>query len=172
MSQGYELIFLVLVPASLFDLWQYRVPNALHGAALIISLIGRLETQGMAGVYFWFLGIIIPFFICYFFYRCHMLGASDGKLFSVTGSFVGSTAVLHIMLYSLFAGAVMAVGKIILYRNGISRFRHFFQYISQNRDSRKQNPYYDKKRDGIEGVIPFSVAISAGVLWYFYRNYW
>lgn len=172
MSQGYELIFLVLVPASLFDLWQYRVPNALHGAALIVSLIGRLETQGIAGIHFWFLGIIIPFFICYMFYRCHMLGASDSKLLSVTGSFVGSTAVLWILLYSLFAGAVMAAGKMILYRNGIDRFRYFFQYISQSRENRKQNPYYDKKRDGSEGVIPYSVAISVAVLWYFYRNVW
>ena len=60
MSQGYELIFLVLVPATLFDLWQYRVPNALHGAALIISLIRRLEMQGVQGLAPWFLGILIP----------------------------------------------------------------------------------------------------------------
>ena len=33
MTLVYELIFLVLVPASLFDLWQYRVPNALCFAA-------------------------------------------------------------------------------------------------------------------------------------------
>ena len=41
MTLVYELIFLVLVPASLFDLWQYRVPNALCFAALVISLIGK-----------------------------------------------------------------------------------------------------------------------------------
>lgn len=38
MTLVYELIFLVLVPASLFDLWQYRVPNALCFAALVIAL--------------------------------------------------------------------------------------------------------------------------------------
>ena len=46
MTLVYELIFLVLVPASLFDLWQYRVPNALCFAALVISLgqdIGRRD---------------------------------------------------------------------------------------------------------------------------------
>ena len=42
MTLVYELIFLVLVPASLFDLWQYRVPNALCFAALVISLIGHI----------------------------------------------------------------------------------------------------------------------------------
>lgn len=170
MSQSCELIFLVLVPASLFDMWQYRVPNALHGAALMISLIGRLETQGITGLLPWFLGIILPFFICYFLYRCHMLGASDSKLFSVVGSFMGYRAVLWIMLYSLFTGAFLAVGKILLYRNGRSRFRYFFSYISQDRYNRKQNPYYDRKRDGDEGVIPFSIAISTAVLWFLCTN--
>lgn len=167
MSQGCELIFLVLVPASLFDLWQYRVPNALHGAALIISLIRRLQTQGVTGLFPWFLGIIIPFMICYLFYRCHMLGASDSKLFSVIGSFTGCEMVLRIMLYSLFTGAVMAVIKLILHRNALSRFRHFFHYVSLGKN-RKQNPYYDRKRDGDDGIIPFSIAISVAVLWCLY----
>lgn len=56
MTLVYELIFLVLVPASLFDLWQYRVPNALCFAALVISLyrpsgqdIGRRVLSGLQG---------------------------------------------------------------------------------------------------------------------------
>lgn len=168
MSQSYELIFLVLVPASLFDLWQYRVPNALHGAALLISLIGRFETQGLTGVLPWLSGIIIPFIICFIFYRCHVLGASDSKLLSVVGSFLGSTAVLRIMYDSLFAGAVMAVVKMILHRNMLSRFRHFFQFFLQCGENKNRSPYYDKKRDGEEAVIPFSVAISLAVLYELY----
>ena len=50
MTLVYELIFLVLVPASLFDLWQYRVPNALCFAALVISLIGHLDRISAAGI--------------------------------------------------------------------------------------------------------------------------
>ena len=52
MTLVYELIFLVLVPASLFDLWQYRVPNALCFAALVISLIGHLDRISAAGISF------------------------------------------------------------------------------------------------------------------------
>ncbi len=168
MSQGYELIFLVLVPASLFDLWQYRVPNEVHGAALLISLIRRLELQGFSGLIPWFLGIIIPFFISYPFYRCRVLGASDSKLFSVVGSFLGCMSVLRVMVISLLAGAVMAVGKMILYHNGRRRFLYFFHYISKGREYQKKHPYYDKQRDGVEGVIPYSIAISAAVLWCVY----
>ena len=170
MSQGYELIFLVLVPASLFDLWQYRVPNALHGAALITSLIRRLEMQGIQGLAPWFLGILIPFIISYMLYRCHVIGASDSKLFSVIGSFLGSTATLRIMLFSLFTGAVMAVTKMIICHSAGRRFRYFFQYISQRPKFHRCNPYYDRERDGDEGVIPYSIAISVAVLWYLSRT--
>ena len=56
MTLVYELIFLVLIPASLFDLWQYRVPNALCFAALVISLIGHLDRISAAGISFWLAG--------------------------------------------------------------------------------------------------------------------
>ena len=169
MSQGYELIFLVLVPASLFDLWQYLVPNALHGAALIISLIRHLETQGIQGLSPWFLGILIPFLISYLLYRCHVIGASDSKLFSVIGSFLGYDAALRILFFSFFTGAVMAVAKMIVCHSAGRRFRYFFQYISQKQNSHVCNAYYDRKRDGDEGIIPYSIAISLAVLWYLCR---
>lgn len=168
MFPGYELLFLVLVPASLFDLWRYQVPNVLHGSALIISLIRRLETQGIAGLLPWFLGIIIPFILCYFFYRCRMLGAADSKLYSVVGSFIGARAVLRVMIVSLLIGAVMAIIKILMYQNGASRFRHFYHYVSQSVSNRRLGPYYDKEKDGNEGIIPFSIAISVAVLWCVY----
>lgn len=44
MTLVYELIFLVLVPASLFDLWQYRVPNALCFAALCDKPLSAIWT--------------------------------------------------------------------------------------------------------------------------------
>lgn len=169
MSQGYELIFLVLVPASLFDLWQYRVPNALHGAALIISLIGHLEIQGIQGLAPWFLGILIPFFCSYLLYRCHVIGASDSKLFSVIGSFLGSAAALHIIVFSIFPGAIMAVAKMLLCHSVKRRFRYFFQYYFQGKRFHQDNLYYVRERDGEEGVIPYSIAISVAVLWYLCR---
>lgn len=63
---GSEWILLVLLPASLFDIWRYRVPNALVIAALVISLVRHVEMQGLIGVGLWFIGIIVPFFLTYF----------------------------------------------------------------------------------------------------------
>ena len=127
MTLVYELIFLVLVPASLFDLWQYRVPNALCFAALVISLIGHLDRISAGGISFWLAGIIIPFSVSFIFYVCHVFGASDSKLISVIGAFLGFRAALRILVYSIFVGAIMALFKMIWRKNMFRRFRYLFQ---------------------------------------------
>ena len=152
MTLVYELIFLVLVPASLFDLWQYRVPNALCFAALVISLIGHLDRISAGGISFWLAGIIIPFSVSFIFYVCHVFGASD-------------SAALRILVYSIFVGAIMALFKMIWRKNMFRRFRYLFQFIKSDKKTRNKNPYYDMRRDGEDGVIPFCIAISIAALW-------
>lgn len=161
---GSELFLLVLLPASLFDILRYKVPNALIVSALLISLIRRLEVQGLTGIYPWLTGIIIPFILCYIFYRCRMLGASDSKMFSVVGSFVGIRLLLDIMVVSLLIGAVMAVSKMILRKNFIRRFRRLSNYVICCMQEKKMKPYYDRDCEGEDGIIPFTVAISLAVL--------
>ena len=147
MTLVYELIFLVLVPASLFDLWRYRVPNALCFAALVISLIGHLDRISAGGISFW------------------LAGASDSKLISVIGAFLGFRAALRILVYSIFVGAIMALFKMIWRKNMFRRFRYLFQFIKSDKKTRNKNPYYDMRRDGEDGVIPFCIAISIAALW-------
>ncbi len=125
-----EIFFFFLLTASLFDISQYRVPNTLFVLILIISLFGRLEAQGLFGLWLWLGGIIIPFVLCYLLYRCRMFGASDCKMFSVIGSFAGVYLCLKIMALSLFVGSVMAAAKMIHRKNFKSRFRHLFNYAA------------------------------------------
>lgn len=133
-------------------------------SALLISLIRRLEVQGLTGIYPWLTGIIIPFILCYFFYRCRMLGASDSKMFSVVGSFVGIRLVLKIMVVSLFIGAVMAVVKMIIRNNFTRRFRQLSNYVIRCMKEKRITAYYDRNCEGEDGIIPFTVAISLAVL--------
>lgn len=165
MFTGYELIFLLLVPASLFDLWRYRVPNALYGAILILSLFRQFEVQGLYGICLWLTGIIIPFILCFWFVRRRMFGAADSKLFSVVGSMAGISTILEIMLFSLLFGAVMAVGKLLIYRNGRACVCRIVRYIRGIQHSNSTPTYYDREVEGEGGIIPFTVAISLAVLW-------
>lgn len=164
MTLVYELIFLVLVPASLFDLWQYRVPNALCFAALVISLIGHLDRISAGGISFWLAGIIIPFSVSFIFYVCHVFGASDSKLISVIGAFLGFRAALRILVYSILVVPLWRCLR-CLRKICFSRFRYLFQFIKSDKKTRNKNPYYDMRRDGEDGVIPFCIAISIAALW-------
>ena len=159
------IIFFVLLIASLFDLSCYRVPNAFLASALCISLFRHLQLQGVCGVCPWLLGMIIPFMICYVLYRCRMLGASDIKLFSVIGSFVGLRLLCSIMVTSLFFGAAMAAVKMICRKNIFCRSRQLSNYVVCIMQTGKLKPYYDRKKEGEDGIIPFTVAISLAALY-------
>ena len=95
----YELVLLVLLPASLFDLSRYRIPNAVPVAGLIISLTRHLELQGITGFRLWLMGSIVPFILVYILFRLGVFGASDGKLAAAIGGFVGLPGILFILIY-------------------------------------------------------------------------
>lgn len=120
--------------------------------------------QGVYGILPWFVGIFVPFILCYTLYRCRMLGASDSKMYSVIGSFVGLRLLCSIMVVSLILGAAMAIGKMILRNNFRSRFWHLFNYVCCCVQEKKMLQYYDRKQDDDDGIIPFIVAISLAVL--------
>lgn len=97
-----------------------------------------------------------------------MLGASDVKLFSVIGSFAGVQRICLIMVTALFFGAAMAVVKIIFQKNFRRRFRHLFNYTKNCIQEKKLLTYYDWEKEGEDGVIPFTIAISlAAICWIF-----
>ena len=160
----YIFVFLVLLPASLFDLSRYRIPNGLLVAGLLISLIRRLELQGLNGVWPWLAGMVFPLFIGFFLYRWRMFGASDGKLMAVAGSYVGVPGIFTVLFFSLLAGAVFSIVKLIVCGNIRERWLRLRSYGMQVIHSGRMIPYYDRKKEGDEGVIPFGVAIGFGTL--------
>lgn len=93
-----------------------------------------------------------------------MMGASDSKMFSVIGSFVGLRLLCSIMVVSLFLGAAMAIGKMILRNNFRSRFRRLFNYAACCVQEKRIIKYYDREQEGDDGIIPFVVAISLATL--------
>lgn len=158
------VLFLILVIASLCDISCYRVPNMLFVPAFIFSLFRHFSLQGFFGIIPWLAGAVVPFILCYTLYRCRMLGASDSKMYSVIGSFVGLRLLFSIMAVSLVLGAAMAIGKMIFRNNFRSRFRRLFNYVCCCVQEKKMTPYYDRKQDDDDGIIPFIVAISLAVL--------
>ena len=98
-----------------------------------------------------------------------MIGASDVKLLSVIGSFVGFYRICSIMAAALFFGAAMAIVKMILRKNFSRRFRRLFNYVFNCIQEKKLLTYYDRKKEGEDGVIPFTIAISLATLYCLYK---
>jgi len=160
-----EFLVAILLVASLCDLYEYRVPNILLGPGLVAGLTYRLIYEGWAGGLSWLMGLILPVILLFILYVMGALGASDLKLLSLVGSLVGVKTLLPIMVGALLLGALMSLVKMICQRNMSERFLHFFNYVNacvKNRTVEKN--YYDMKRHGTGGVIPFGVAISLSTI--------
>ena len=160
----YIFVFLVLLPASLFDLSRYRIPNAFLVAGLFISLFRRLELQGLNSVWSWLAGMIIPLTLYFILFRLRMFGASDGKLMAVVGSYVGVPGVFFVLFYSLIIGAFLSLIKMLILHNVSERWLRLRSYVGEVINTGNVSGYYDRKRDGESGVIPFGVAIGFGTL--------
>lgn len=145
------------------------MPNALIIAALIISLIRHFDAQGFFGVCPWLIGTVVPFILTFIFFKLRMFGASDVKIFSVVGSFTGVRTALQIMAVSLFAGAVMAVIAVVMRKNLRRRLSALHRYICECAKERKWKTYYDREREGDDGIIPFTVAITFAAILCLYR---
>ena len=161
-----EFIFLVLLPASLFDLSRYTIPNEVCVAGLIISLIRHLESQGLTGVWPWLAGMVIPLFLYFILWRLRVFGAADGKLLAVCGSYVGLQGVFFVLFFSLIAGAFLSIIKMIVHKNVMERMRYVFTYARAVRTSGRLQKYTSVVSRGEDAVIPFGIAIALGLIIY------
>lgn len=158
------MIFLIYLPITLYDLYRYRIPNSLILAGYLVSLCHNICLSGMAGIGTFFLNLCIPLVVCLFFYCLRMLGAGDIKLYSLISSYYGFHFCGRVMLISLFLGAILSICKMIHEKNGIQRFQYFFQYVRKVMVVKKRIPYYDRKNQGEDAIIPFSLCISLAAI--------
>lgn len=153
-----------MIPASLSDMYYYKVSNGVILIGLSISFLLRIEHQGPMGIWYWALGLLLPFFLCFILYLFRMIGASDIKLFSVIGSCYSLSFLLHVIVISFFVGGVFSLIQLIQKRYLLMRFLKLSDYISQTLKDKKIKPYYEPDRDEKDGIIPFAVMISIAFL--------
>lgn len=93
-----------------------------------------------------------------------MFGAGDIKLFSIIYSYYTIQFGVKVMIVSLLIGALFSVTKMFLQKSFIRRFRHFSEYIKNLAAGKAGAAYYDLKKCGDEGVIPFTICITLAVI--------
>ncbi|WP_458526210.1 A24 family peptidase [Onishia taeanensis] len=109
MIEAISLIALVLV-ASLFDVYQRRIPNLLimAGAAMGILLQGMLA--GPSGVLAALFGLGVGLAVLLPGYLMGFTGAGDVKLMAAVGGFLGVKGVLMAAIFSIGVGGMIALG--------------------------------------------------------------
>lgn len=156
------MIFLVLLPAAICDLYCYRVPHIIIIMGLGLSLYHNFITYGLVGTVYFLAGCIIPLIVCSFFYLLRMFGAADIKLISIISSYYSFIFGARVVFYALLAGALFSTLKILRKRSLFRRFLYFSSYIKQVYREKKLIPYYASRDWEEEAVIPFSVCILFG----------
>lgn len=108
---SYLLLFLslILLLASIFDLSQRRIPNALTFPAMVTGIVYWTFLNGMEGFMHGTGGLSLGIGILLVFYLKGMMGAGDVKLLGAVGSFLGPHGVFHAFLYSAIIGGLYAL---------------------------------------------------------------
>jgi len=157
-----ELIILMSL-ALISDIKTYKIKNKIVYPFTLIGLMTNLYSNGLEGLLFSLKGMIIPVLLLIIFFALRMLGAGDIKLFSAIGAIMGLGFVLQAIIYSFLTGGVIALLIIIARKNGMKRFKYFFQYLKSCFLTVSILPYTDfnDKNDG--GKFRFTFAIIGGV---------
>ena len=105
------IIFLsvVLIIAAIIDMRTYRIPNLLTYPAMLAALLYHTVTNGLNGLSFSLLGLLVGillFGIPFFF---GLMGAGDAKLMGAVGAVLGTRGVLNASLFTAVAGGVFAL---------------------------------------------------------------
>ncbi|MGI9273992.1 MAG: A24 family peptidase [Endozoicomonas sp.] len=103
-------VLLLLVIATVFDLFQHRIPNMLLLSGLAVALVLQYQTAQLAGLGQAMVGLLAGFlcFLPAYLFR-KVMGAGDVKLLAVVGAFIGPAAVAFSAVYTVIAGGVLAL---------------------------------------------------------------
>ena len=90
-----------------------RISNRLIVSGLMIGFVFRIMTEGITGVFFFVVNILIPVILLYLLFQMRALGAGDIKLFSMLGAYISTELLLRLMFLPFVIGALLGICKII-----------------------------------------------------------
>lgn len=105
-------VLLALI-AGYTDLRHRRIPNWLTVPALLIGIVANTMLFRWAGLKTSLLGALLGLALLLPFVLLRSLGAGDWKLAGALGAFTGPSALIDVLLGSIFVAGLMAIGLII-----------------------------------------------------------
>jgi prepilin peptidase CpaA len=157
------ILLLLLFVAAWQDFNSYHISNLLviPGAALGV-LLNAIPPEGL-GIFESLLGWIVGLLLLMPFYLLRVMAAGDVKLMAMVGAFLGSQAMIDVLLYVFLAGGVLAL-SVAWYRGALKRlFYNTLIMLSSVAPRRFQlDPSLNVGAIIDTNKLPYGVAIAAG----------
>ncbi len=150
----------ILCAALVSDLKRERIPNRLICAGMAAGVCCRILAWTPFGWGSFFLGLLLPFLICWIPFRMGAVGAGDVKLLVVLGAFCGGQDIFFCIFFSFLFAAGISLGRLLSLRQFRQSLIQLFQYF-QNIFLRGKIEIYPG-RYVKEHTIHFSAAIFLG----------
>ncbi len=163
------ILLILLLGTAYFDLKESRIPNLFILFGLATGILYRLFWLHDKDFLLLILGIVFPIVLFSPLFLIRAMGAGDIKLMAVTGAFFSMSDNIKCMILAIFIAGIIALLKLLIYRNVRERFRYGFIYyknlwLSVATGGNVEMPYMLKedeetmKEAGIHFAVPLLIS--------------
>ncbi|MFD2046155.1 prepilin peptidase [Ornithinibacillus salinisoli] len=164
------ILFLFLIVAFIIDVRSHKIPNWLSAGGMVIGVLYHLISDGIEGLIFSFLGLLIAGGIFLILYVFKALGAGDVKLFAAIGAIVGVQMVLYMMMYAIIVAGLIAIIILLFTKTFLRKMTSVFFHILGSifsKDFRRLEEFKTTKSTR----FPFMYAVIPAVMLTYYYVY-
>lgn len=166
-------LFIYLLIALYFDVKYSKLPNWLTVSGIAFGLCFHLIADGIQGLIFSVLGLLVAGIIFILLYIFRAVGAGDAKLFAAIGSIVGIEVSLYLTMYSIVYAGIIGVIILLFTRTILYKLTSAFFALMGAVLSKDLSELEDFK--ATKGTrFPFMYAVIPSVIttyYYFYFVY-
>lgn len=154
------LVALVAV-ATFIDIRARRIPNWLVAAGAVIAVVYHAVSPYGQGATFTLAGLALGMATLMPLYALKTMGAGDVKLMGMVGAFVGTAAVINVVLATMVAGGMFALA-VTAYRRMLPQLISNLRDMVIQRHLRRMGFGATITRPPSVGKMPYALAIATG----------
>jgi len=159
------------VAAGVTDWRSRRIPNWLTVPGLLVGIAANALAGGWSGVKTSLLGAGLGLLLLLPFVFVRSLGAGDWKLAGALGAFLGSAALIDVLMGSAFVAGIMALGLVIYKRRLKETLRNIGRLLAAMVTFRMPGP--EVSLDNPQSLkIPYGVALALTTALYGIGKLW